>query len=76
MPEEKVYIGTKIVKATPMDRATFVVEKSGNTQKIEESENEHGYKVTYEDGYTSWSPAATFDRAYREVTGAEKAMIG
>lgn len=76
MPEEKVYIGTKVVKAVPMDRATFVVEKSGNTQKIEERENEHGYKVTYEDGYTSWSPAATFERAYREVTNSEKAMIG
>lgn len=36
---------------------------------------QEGYKVVYEDGYTSWSPRATFERAYRRVTGAERALI-
>lgn len=28
-----------------------------------------GYKVVYEDGYTSWSPKDVFEKAYHEVTG-------
>ena len=35
-----------------------------------------GYAVKYEDGYTSWSPAATFQRAYRLVTAEEKGLLG
>lgn len=30
-----------------------------------------GYKVVYEDGYTSWSPREAFERAYRRITDAE-----
>lgn len=26
-----------------------------------------GYQVVYEDGYTSWSPADVFERAYRKT---------
>jgi hypothetical protein len=28
-----------------------------------------GYAVKYEDGYTSWSPKAAFEAAYREIGG-------
>jgi hypothetical protein len=34
-----------------------------------------GYTVIYPDGYESWSPKATFEIAYREITDAEKALV-
>ena len=68
---EKVYIGTKIIAAIPMDEHTFLA-LNGRTS---DSENRHGYKVRYEDGYVSWSPKETFERAYREVTRAEVDLI-
>lgn len=27
----------------------------------------HGYAVKYPDGYVSWSPKETFEKAYREL---------
>lgn len=55
----KRYIGTKIIQAEPQaknygDPATH---------------GQPGYKVVYPDGYTSWSPAAAFEEAYREASG-------
>ena len=35
-----------------------------------------GYRVVYPDGYESWSPAVTFLDAYREVSDAERKLIG
>ena len=52
------YIGTKIVRAEPQNKA-----------------DQRGYKVVYEDGYVSWSPEATFERAYRLITDAEMALL-
>lgn len=51
------YIGTKIIQATPMLGAP------GNPQTAGVA----GYQVVYEDGYTSWSPADVFERAYRRT---------
>jgi len=71
----KTYIGTKIVKAEPMTEVDFFV----NIKKqeiVSDKDNRHGYLVIYEDGYQSWSPKETFERAYREVTDEEKKMIG
>jgi hypothetical protein len=51
----KTYIGVKIVEAEPQSSV-----KSGQIAV-------EGYKVIYPDGYTSWSPKATFEAAYREV---------
>lgn len=71
----KSYIGTKIVKAEPMTEVDFFV----NIKKqeiISNKDNRPGYLVFYEDGYQSWSPKETFERAYREVTDEEKMMIG
>jgi hypothetical protein len=48
----KTYIGTKIIQARPWPNA----------------EAQDGYKVIYPDGYTSWSPKAAFEEAYRETT--------
>lgn len=48
------YIGTKIVHAQPEDR-----QFAGGP----------GYRVRYEDGHESWSPAAAFEAAYRQTNG-------
>lgn len=63
-----IYIGTKIVKAEPMTSDDFKRFK-GQTPGLEE--NAHGYKVVYDDGYTSWSPKAVFERCYRPLSNKE-----
>lgn len=40
----------------------------------EPRQGQPGYRVRYEDGYESWSPAAVFERSYRELTGNESAL--
>ncbi len=55
----KNYIGTKRIKATPAQKHTCT--KDDCPEGIE------GYKVEYEDGYTSWSPKDVFEKAYTEV---------
>lgn len=62
------YIGTKIVKAEPMDRHYFETQVKGREH---EGENMSGYMVKYEDGYLSWSPKEVFDRAYRKISENE-----
>lgn len=69
---EKTYVGTKIVSARPMTAHEFAASKGMPV----DSENAHGYLVTYDDGYASWSPKAVFERCYRELTDAEKALVG
>ena len=67
------YIGTKIVKAEPMSECTFLEEYKG--EDVTNRENQHGYLVEYEDGYKSWSPEETFERAYRVITDKERKLI-
>lgn len=55
----KTYIGTKIINAEPQLKNYGPPETHGQP----------GYKVVYPDGYTSWSPAAAFEEAYRETSG-------
>ena len=72
------YIGTKIVRAEPMNKAMAVVNGlvRDATVTIEtDGSSAPGYKVVYEDGYTSWSPRDTFERAYRRITHAELDLI-
>ena len=60
----KKYIGTKQVSATPAWRIDGkVYPKDGEVPRS--MNREDGYKVVYEDGYESWSPAAAFEKAYR-----------
>lgn len=73
MLTDKTYIGTKIIQAISMDELTFL--KTVKNQVVENRENQHGYKVTYPDGYVSWSPKNVFETAYREITTSEKALI-
>lgn len=51
----RCFIGTKIIHAEP--RAKNYGPPEGHGQP--------GYTVVYPDGYTSWSPAAAFEEAYR-----------
>ena len=68
----QIYIGTKIVKAEPMEE-----HMAGRDATIEaDGHSRAGYRVVYEDGYVSWSPKDTFERAYRLVTAAEAKLIG
>jgi hypothetical protein len=39
-----------------------------------EKDGQEGYAVKYEDGYTSWSPKAVFEAAYRAIEGAAQAL--
>lgn len=75
---EKIYIGTKIIAAEEMDELTFSLKVKPVDRIVPVDSNgkgQPGYKVRYEDGYVSWSPKATFERAYREVTDKEIIML-
>ena len=72
MYKEQIYIGCKVIKAIPMTSDEFAKLKGKSTDG---AENAHGYKVEYEDGYISWSPKSTFERAYRLVSESELKMI-
>lgn len=60
----KKYIGVKVVNAEPEQREKWM------SNKFEDRDDHSlvdGYKVVYEDGYTSWSPKDVFELAYREM---------
>jgi hypothetical protein len=64
----KKYLGIKVVSAEPMTRDE--AGRAGLVRSWSESNmNDEGYKVVYEDGYESWSPKSTFEKAYREIDG-------
>jgi hypothetical protein len=69
----KLYIGTKIVKAEPMDECSFL--KTCKGQDVSNRETRLGYKVIYPDGYISWSPKEVFENAYREITKSEFSLL-
>ena len=58
------FTGTKTVKACKMSRSA-AEEILGRKIYKDDREDEPGYLVQYPDGYTSWSPAKTFEEAYR-----------
>lgn len=64
-PYLPTYLGVKLVQAEPMQK-----EKWDATKKFEDRGDHSlvdGYKVIYEDGYTSWSPKEVFEKAYRRI---------
>lgn len=67
------YIGTKIILAEPMTEQTWRERKNPNASQS--LPIRLGFHVIYEDGYESWSPAETFERAYRRVSEAELRML-
>ena len=58
------YLGVKLIEAESC---------WGLNNKCVDPNSEHcgqevkGYKVVYEDGYTSWSPKDVFEKAYRKI---------
>ena len=58
------YTGTKTVYAAPLTR-TDAASRLGRNLKYGNSDEEEGYLVQYEDGYQSWSPKSTFEKAYK-----------
>lgn len=62
----KLYTGTKSVLAVPFTR-TDAASHLGRNLKSENSDEEEGYLVQYEDGYQSWSPKSTFEKAYQPL---------
>ncbi len=75
MPER--YIGTKIILAEPMDEFTFQRTVKGVVTPADSfaPAPRDGYKVMYEDGYVSWSPKDTFEKAYRKISNNELNLI-
>jgi hypothetical protein len=69
----KPYLGTKIVRACPMDNQSFYRQYRPDQQTPQPFQD--GYKVIYEDGYTSWSPKDSFDHAYREISAKELELL-
>ena len=63
----KKYIGTKQIEAEPMTMGEAYEKNLLQTGRVpNESENtKAGYHVKYEGGYESWSPAETFEKAYK-----------
>ncbi len=74
---EDVYIGTKVIRAVPMSETDFLMQVKGKTkEELQQQETQgDGYKVTYEDGYVSWSPKKIFEQCYRKVSGKEIQLI-
>ena len=73
MPEEKLYIGCKIIRAYRLSECDFLqLEKGEDTTN---RDDRHGYLVKYPDGYTSWSPKEVFESDYRSVTESEKTLF-
>lgn len=61
----KKYIGTKQIEAEPMTRGDawgkYLLREKPSTENFDDE----GYHVRYEDGYESWSPKDTFEKAYK-----------
>ena len=65
----ETYLGVKIVKAESwlgIDNKC-VNEVNGKQTIVLTGHEDEGYKVVYEDGYTSWSPKEVFEKAYRKI---------
>lgn len=57
-----------MIKAEPCSQDQFAGAKNfGDLSKQSGGRDQHGYKVVYENGYTSWSPKDVFEKAYRRI---------
>lgn len=70
----KTYIGTKIIKAEPMNLRDYNKFKKWSMPEDEDPEKE-GFLVQYDNKYFSWSPKEVFEIAYREMTSNEKEYV-
>lgn len=82
----KQYIGTKIIEAEPayrcMDGQGHITITDDPSEAFPNFPSvEDGYRVRYADGYVSWSPKETFEKAYlplniNEELGTSAPSIG
>ena len=65
----KKYIGTKQIEAEPMTMGEAYEKGLLQAGRVpNESEKlSAGYRVRYQDGYESWSPAEPFEKAYKRA---------
>lgn len=68
------YIGTKLVKASPMDKFQWL-EKNGTDTTNLDQPNLPGYLVIHPDGYESWCPKEVFEKYYRLLTYEEIKLV-
>lgn len=61
----KKYIGTKQIEAEPMTRGDAWGKHLLREKPSTENFDDEGYHVRYEDGYESWNPKDTFEKAYK-----------
>ena len=61
----KKYLGVKLIDAEPQIKDCSCDREQGDNSICKCQEE--GYKVVYEDGYTSWSPKDVFEIAYRTI---------
>lgn len=61
------YIGVKIIKAEPAVRIGSINYLMTEAIPRSMEKHEEGYRVTYPDGYVSWSPKDVFEEAYRRT---------
>lgn len=66
----KIYVGTKLIKAEKMTRGEYNKYR-GWTIPQDENPDDEGYIVFYSDDYMSWSPKDAFEDSYREVDTKE-----
>ncbi len=68
----KNYLGLKFIQAEEMTakEAEQYLDRPINTMNADLFGN--GYLVFYPDGYKSWSPKNTFERAYLEIGDTSK----
>ena len=59
----KQYIGKKTIMAKPMAKSE--AEQVLNRSLADATGGEDGYLIEYPDGYKSWSPKETFEKAYK-----------
>ena len=60
----EIFLGVKLVDAEPclgLNNKCIDINQELSGNEIE------GYKVVYEDGYTSWSPKDIFEKSYRSI---------
>lgn len=80
---KQLYVGTKVIAATPMTRLEYNKYRDWQLPADENGDDE-GYLVEYQDGgkpnhpdhsgYISWSPKDVFDRSYQPATGLDFGM--
>ena len=73
--KSKIYLGVKLISAELLNKGeawSRNLVKVDTTNELTEKDynllyETEGYKVVYEDGYTSWTPKDVFEKAYKSI---------